>query len=431
MWLVDANCIHSRYPGFDNDITAGDGQVTWQHALDFVAGINAGTYSNCGAGYSNWRLPNVNELESLINAEKPNTAYYLNMQGFDNVQWDYYWSSTTYAGRTEGAWILNMWAGGVRVDSKTVDNYVWPVRSIPPASQRAQLWRTGQTTSYYSGDDGDQQRGVFWPSPRFIDNGDGTVTDDLTGLMWSKNSSPRVGSPCKSSNLSWQEALDYVKCLNTKNYLGYSDWRLPNRKELRSLINYGKDNPAIWLSTQGFSNVQLSWFYWSSTTLAGSGSDHAWGVPMWDGGEYSYRKNYKKGYVWPVRAGSFDRVMVTGDLDGNGKDEVIIDFGSGYGIWIRYNDSYWFKLHKLSPDSMVTGDLDGNGKDEVIIDFGSDGIWVRDNNISWGSLIILSPQWMVTGDADGNGKDEVIINFGSGFGIMVRYNNNTWSKLHD
>ena len=47
--------------------------------------------------------------------------------------------------------------------------------------------KTGQTTSFYSGDDGELQRGVIWPSPRFMDWGDGTVTDNLTGLMWLKD----------------------------------------------------------------------------------------------------------------------------------------------------------------------------------------------------------------------------------------------------
>ncbi|MCX6791855.1 MAG: DUF1566 domain-containing protein, partial [Candidatus Gottesmanbacteria bacterium] len=105
----------------------------------------------------------------------------------------------------------------------------------------AQIWKTGQTTSYKTGDDGDLERGVAWPSPRFTDHGN-TVTDNLTGLMWIRNANlPGVYK-------TWQQALDYVKGMNAGTYdenFGYTDWRLPNRKELHSLTDYSRYNPAI------------------------------------------------------------------------------------------------------------------------------------------------------------------------------------------
>ena len=89
-------------------------------------------------------------------------------------------------------------------------------------------------------------------------------------------------------------------------------------------------------------------------------------------------------------------------LDGNGQDEVIIDFGPSLGIWVRRNDSSWFQLHTISAEAMVTGDMDGNGQDEVIIDFGpSFGIWVRLNDSSWFQLHGLSAEAMATGNVDG------------------------------
>jgi 4-amino-4-deoxy-L-arabinose transferase-like glycosyltransferase len=123
--------------------------------------------------------------------------------------------------------------------------------------------------------------------------------------------------------------------------------------------------------------------------------------------------------------------IVTGDLDGNGKDEVIIDFGSNYGVWVLYNNSRWEKLHKLSPEEIVTGDLDGNDMEDVIMDLGPlYGVLVFYNNSRWEKLYKLSPEEIVTGDLDGNGKDEVIMGFGSNYGVLVFYNNSRWEKLH-
>ncbi len=117
------------------------------------------------------------------------------------------------------------------------------------------------------------------------------------------------------------------------------------------------------------------------------------------------------------------------NLDANNQDEIIIDFGAAYGIWLRMNNSSWVKLHSLSPESLVTGDIDGSGQDDIIIDFGAAyGIWLWMNNSSWVQLHSISPNSMVTGDVDGNGQDEVIIDFG--VGIWVRMNNSSWVQLH-
>jgi hypothetical protein len=112
MWAKDANLPN--------------GGRTWQGALDYVASMNAGS-GLCG--HKDWRLPNVNELESLINSGETNTANWLNSQGFSNVQFDHYWSSTADAYSTDSAWVVYMWYGGVGYDYKSGSSYVWPVRS--------------------------------------------------------------------------------------------------------------------------------------------------------------------------------------------------------------------------------------------------------------------------------------------------------------
>jgi hypothetical protein len=166
--------------------------------------------------------------------------------------------------------------------------------------------KTGQTVTYGTRDDGSLQKGVASPTPRFTDNGNGTVTDNLTRLIWLKNANTfgiRV----------WDQALidanglaDGSPGLTDGSKAG--DWRLPNVRELQSLIDYGFYNPAVpntlgtgkWIGGDPFLNVQSS-FYFSSTTHA-TYTSSAWTVHFSDGyvGINSKSEFY---YVWCVRGG--------------------------------------------------------------------------------------------------------------------------------
>ncbi|MGD0279735.1 MAG: DUF1566 domain-containing protein [Smithella sp.] len=274
--------------------TCAGGAMAWQDGLNYVSCLNTYNY----LGHSDWRLPNRNELRSLVNYEKADTYSWLNTQGFSNVQSGWYWSSTTDANLTSSAWYVDMDAGDVGDDVESDFYYVWPVRAGQGGV--VEIPRTGQTASYSSGDDGSLQDGVSWPSKRFTTNSDTTVTDNLTGLIWMPDGSTPTLSTCAGGVMTWQDGLNYVSCLNTNSYLGYSDWRLPNINELEILLNAGSANTGTWLNTQGFSNVQSGW-YWSSTTDAGE-TVCAWSVSMYGqvtgtGKTYTY-------YVWPVRGGS-------------------------------------------------------------------------------------------------------------------------------
>ena len=98
---------------------------TWQESLDYVACLNTNTY----LGYGDWRLPNLNELESLAHLGQAYIATWLNTQGFNNAQDSSYWSSTTYAHDASSAWIVSMGGGALMNSSKAASNYVWPVRA--------------------------------------------------------------------------------------------------------------------------------------------------------------------------------------------------------------------------------------------------------------------------------------------------------------
>ena len=95
---------------------------TWANAL-----TSANSLTLCG--FSDWRLPNINELESLVNSEVNTQATFLNGQGFTGVKVGFYWSSSSYAGSAADAWIVFMSGGSVFTDGKSNSYYVWPVRA--------------------------------------------------------------------------------------------------------------------------------------------------------------------------------------------------------------------------------------------------------------------------------------------------------------
>ena len=157
--------------------------------------------------------------------------------------------------------------------------------------------QTGQTTSYATGDDGDLEKGVTWPNPRFTDNGDGTVTDNLTGLMWLKTANC-FGTRTWDQALSDCNGLSNGSCGLTDGSVD-GDWRLPNVNELISLVDRGRLIPPLPFG-HPFTNVRSD-PYWSSTTAADS-SFFAWYVDMNLGDVFSVA-NGNVHYVWPVRGG--------------------------------------------------------------------------------------------------------------------------------
>jgi hypothetical protein len=118
---------------------------------------------------------------------------------------------------------------------------------LHPVKQQGYL-QTGQTSCHDvtgtqvscagSGQDAEFQNGVAWPTPRFQPKEE-VVVDRLTGLTWTRDANLNIYP------LTWQEALAYVSEMNRHEVLGYADWRLPNRRELRSLISHQTKKPAL------------------------------------------------------------------------------------------------------------------------------------------------------------------------------------------
>ena len=152
-----------------------------------------------------------------------------------------------------------------------------------------------------SGQDAEFSVGAIWPNPRFIQQ-DELVTDSLTDLIWTRSAN------LAEFPLNWQESLDYIAQMNACGEFGYRDWRLPNRRELRSLISHQTKRPAL-PEDHPFTEVFGNW-YWTSTT-AEPARDHAWYINL-DGGRMFFGGKDQFFLLWPVRGTANRTIAQTG-----------------------------------------------------------------------------------------------------------------------
>ena len=155
-----------------------------------------------------------------------------------------------------------------------------------------------------TGQDAEFNKGLAWPKDRFQARG-GLVRDRLTGLSWSRDANP-AGFP-----LTWAEALDYADALNRDGHLGHDDWRVPNRRELRSLISFRDKKPAL-PGGYPFTNIFLGW-HWTSTSAAINPA-YAWYVHL-EGGRMFFGRKTQNYLVWPVRGPGSAVLPVTGQKE--------------------------------------------------------------------------------------------------------------------
>ena len=279
LWLKDSKCA-ALNPTSPTNLTGGS---NWIDALTLAGTLATGACGlTDGSSAGQWRLPNINEFESLIDisqnppfpAGNPFTAPITISNPSGNLGFDTpeYWSSTITAVFPSNSEGINITSGEVRGDNRTSLKNVWPVRgnstAIPQTGQTS-CWDPTATTAPFptvpcpAGADGDLQKGVPWPTPtRFHDNGDGTLTDNLTGLIWLQKADCFGVMTTQGLALASANGLGSNSCALTDGSLP-GDWRLPNRNEMRSLISYGQASGSTWLLSNGFSNPQEGW-YWSS-----------------------------------------------------------------------------------------------------------------------------------------------------------------------
>ena len=216
--------------------------MSWAEAFDYVSELNESSY----LGISQWRLPSRRELYSLISHRRINPALPQGPYPFTNVFSGYYWTATPSSRLMNQAWYVHLGGGRIYRGMKEGSYMVWPV--------------TGPRTNETSAPD------------RFTLKNN-MLYDSMTRGMW-------LRPECDTNRqVTWRGAFDLMERLNTRRAGGYSNWRLPNIRELESLVALNRHSPALpETAIQG----GVAEGYWSATTSAYEKS-YAWVLYTRDG----------------------------------------------------------------------------------------------------------------------------------------------------
>lgn len=289
------------------------GEMTIENALLYCDTLTLG-------GSTDWRLPNCHELFSILNHDKVNPAIDTNY--FTRTLADYWWSNQRQANDSTKVWVTNA-GGGVGNHPKTETISAGGIKRFHVRAVR------------------DVDAPSIIPN-HFINNGDGTTTDIVTALTWQQIPS--------SDSITWEQALSLA---DTLTFAGFTDWRMPNIKELQSISDESLISPSV--SQTYFSGVNVN-HYWSSTSLPNQVTK-AWYLDTHFGiTTYEFKTN--KLYLLSVRGGNFSTGInenlvaqnsisifpnpTTGILNIENKstiDEIRISNMFGQGIYSAYPNS--------------------------------------------------------------------------------------------
>lgn len=223
---------------------------TWQGAIDYCESLEL-------AGYDDWRAPSLKELYSISNFS----------EGWPYLDTDYFDIAGSHVSKDEQFWANNYYYVGTthggQASAFGVNHGTGHIKAYPSEAQ-------GPMGNYVRA-----VRGDIYGNNDFVDNGDSTITDNATGLMWMQGD--------LSIAVDWEHALAYA---DTVTFAGYDDWRLPNVKELQSIVDYSGVFPAIdpLFSCTPIINEADDpdyGYYWSSTSAlfqAGNPFYYAWYV---------------------------------------------------------------------------------------------------------------------------------------------------------
>jgi len=232
----------------DNSIHDKDNKYNFYYLDEkFINRLNQNNFG----GFSDWRIPEIAELNTLTNIKQDRPS--INSKYFPNTNANDYWTATPHVNDTSQGWCVSFFHGNDTVQSRQSEFYVRAVRGS-----------------------------VFVDPNRFHDNDDGTITDTDTGLMWQKNT---------TLDKNWENALDTCHKLELA---GYTDWRLPGKEVLRSIVDYSQYAASL---NKQFFPQSVSTAYWTSTTDQQQ-PDHAWCIHFQYGNDLSRSKNY----LYAVRA---------------------------------------------------------------------------------------------------------------------------------